>query len=297
MFSFLSDLLDNTPSTYTVVVLDEGNMGHPRQYTVRPRRMRYTLVALLFTVALAVALIFAFTPITEAIPGNDLNTLREEALLTADAVARLQDSLDVQRGYIEQLQHLLLGDQAPGAASATGNGTLTAVEAVEMSEEPPSEDWEDHTQPALPIERMTTGLTLPVSEEVVTRGYLSSLLLPVLPPVDGLVTRGFDPRGSHYAVDIAAAEGTSVRAIGDGYVIFADWTNDGGNTLVIQHADGYVSVYKHNKTLRKRVGDQVRDREAIAISGNTGEITTGPHLHFELWHEGLAQDPQQYFLP
>ena len=110
------------------------------------------------------------------------------------------------------------------------------------------------------------------------------------------MARGFDAPRGHYGLDIAVAEGTPIRSIGDGYVVFADWTNDGGYVVAVQHADGYLSVYKHNSRLLKRVGDRVRSREAVALSGNTGEITTGPHLHVELWRNGLAQDPRLYFV-
>ena len=81
-----------------------------------------------------------------------------------------------------------------------------------------------------------------------------------------------------------------------GYVILSDWTHEGGYAIAVQHSDGYVTVYKHAKQLLKRIGDRVRNREAIAISGNSGEITTGPHLHLEIWHNGLAQDPRYYFV-
>lgn len=87
-----------------------------------------------------------------------------------------------------------------------------------------------------------------------------------------------------------------VRSIGDGYVVLSDWTHEGGFTIAVQHAEGYVSVYKHNQRLLKRVGDRVRAREAVAMSGNSGEISTGPHLHFELWLDGLAQDPVYYLV-
>ncbi|MGI9173940.1 MAG: murein hydrolase activator EnvC family protein, partial [Rhodothermales bacterium] len=126
--------------------------------------------------------------------------------------------------------------------------------------------------------------------------HLAVLQWPVQSPVDGFLTRGFDARTGHYGADIAVEEGTLVRSIGDGHVILADWTHDGGYAIAVQHADGYVSVYKHNQRLLKRVGDRVSDREALAVSGNSGEVTTGPHLHFELWNNGLAQDPRYYFI-
>ena len=108
---------------------------------------------------------------------------------------------------------------------------------------------------------------------------------------DSHVARGFDAARGHFGLDLAVSEGTPVRAFADGYVVFADWTHAGGHTIAVQHADGYLSVYKHNGRLLKRVGERVRARETIALSGDSGEVTTGPHLHFEVWRDGLAQDP------
>ena len=87
-----------------------------------------------------------------------------------------------------------------------------------------------------------------------------------------------------------------MRSVGDGYVTFADWTQAGGYTIAVQHAGGYLSIYKHNARLLKRAGERVRSREVVALSGNTGEITSGPHLHFELWRDGLAQDPASFLI-
>ena len=156
-------------------------------------------------------------------------------------------------------------------------------------------DWTDHEQPALTFERLPASTSL-VPTLVATRDYLSGVQLPFRPPVEGFVTRGFDVRAGHFAVDIAVESGTIVQAVGNGHVVFADWGYDGGWTIAIQHSDGYVTVYKHNDRLLKRVGERVLDREPVAISGNSGEITSGPHIHFELWHEGLSQDPERYFL-
>ena len=82
----------------------------------------------------------------------------------------------------------------------------------------------------------------------------------------------------------------------EGHQELADWTHEGGYALAIQHSDGYVTVYKHAKQLLKRIGDRVRNRETVALSGNSGEFTTGPHLHVEIWHNGLAQDPRYFFV-
>lgn len=102
-----------------------------------------------------------------------------------------------------------------------------------------------------------------------------------------------DPTG-HYGVDVVAGPGARVSAVMDGVVFFSEWTVETGYVIQIQHANNLISVYKHNERLLKSAGDHVKAGEAIANVGNSGELTTGPHLHFELWHSGVPLDPQEY---
>mgnify|MGYP001388067831 CR=1 FL=1 len=121
-------------------------------------------------------------------------------------------------------------------------------------------------------------------------------IFPLIPPTVGFVTREFLPVDFHYGIDYAAKEGTPVAAAAPGHVIFAGWTPGDGNMLMVSHARGYVTVYKHNKSLLKSVGDEVRRGEVIARVGNTGR-STAPHLHFELWKDGIARNAGNYLLP
>ncbi|GIV60821.1 M23 family metallopeptidase [Rhodocaloribacter litoris] len=300
MFSFLSEFIRDPHGTYTVMVMDEAGLEPLRSYRVQPRRLLLGWVATVLGLTLLLLALLVLTPLREWVPGYGTAEMQRSARLNALRLAALQDSLAAQQRYMQQLRTLVLGpldsslvgqDRPPEPAFAV------AGELAEVAVDPLSKDWQDHTQPALALERLPA-TTLPVQVVSAAAGerYLAQLRFPVLPPVDGFPTRGFDARTGHYALDIAVEEGSVVRAVGDGHVIFADWTHEGGFTIAVQHADGYVSVYKHNQRLLKRVGDRVRDREAIAFSGNSGEITTGPHLHFELWHNGLAQDPRLYFI-
>ncbi len=300
MFSFLAEFTRDPNSTYTVLVMDEEGMEQPRPYRVRPKRLLMWWTGTALALALALLSLVIFTPLREWIPGYGTAEMQRSARLNALRLAAMQDSLAMQQQYMRQLRNLMLGqiDSSLVRDERAPEPTLAVSgELAEVAADPLSEDWTDHEQPALSLERLPAAETPPVTP-VSTAGerYLTRLRFPVLPPVNGFLTRGFDARTGHYAIDLAVEEGSVVRAVGDGHVIFADWTHEGGFTLAIQHADGYVSVYKHNQRLLKRVGDRVRDREAIALSGNSGEITTGPHLHFELWHNGLAQDPRLYFL-
>jgi murein DD-endopeptidase MepM/ murein hydrolase activator NlpD len=118
--------------------------------------------------------------------------------------------------------------------------------------------------------------------------------LYLLAPLIGKITAAFNEAEGHWGVDIVAPKNSAILSITDGYVLYADWSLETGNTLLIQHEDNLVSVYKHNSMLLKKIGDFVKAGEAIAIIGNTGSLSTGPHLHFELWHEGRPVDPLNY---
>jgi murein DD-endopeptidase MepM/ murein hydrolase activator NlpD len=104
----------------------------------------------------------------------------------------------------------------------------------------------------------------------------------------------FDPGQKHFGVDVPAKTNTPVKAISDGRVLFSEWTIDTGFVLIIEHSFNLISVYKHNSLGLSSQGDFVKAGQAIALSGNTGELSTGPHLHFELWNDGNPVDPLEY---
>lgn len=110
-------------------------------------------------------------------------------------------------------------------------------------------------------------------------------------PVKGIITEGYSVKDKHYAVDIAVTKGTAVKSVADGTIIFAEWTAQTGYVIIIEHANKYLSVYKHNETLYRDQGDLVKSGEVISIAGSTGEYSTGPHLHFEMWNQGYSVNP------
>ena len=117
----------------------------------------------------------------------------------------------------------------------------------------------------------------------------------LLPPALGPISQKFTPEEKHFAVDIVLEENTPIKAIADGRVIFAEWTAQTGYVMILEHTQGILSVYKHNAALSKEQGDNVQGGEVIALAGNTGEFTTGFHLHFELWVDGFPMDPTNFF--
>ena len=115
-------------------------------------------------------------------------------------------------------------------------------------------------------------------------------------PVNGYISRGFDSERCHYGIDIVARDGTPVFASAGGFVVFSGYTNDYGHTIILSHSDGYLSIYKHCSVILKKEREFVKQGELIAQSGNSGLATTGPHLHFEIWHNGKAIDPENLLI-
>ncbi len=113
-------------------------------------------------------------------------------------------------------------------------------------------------------------------------------------PITGLVSDGYNPRKNHLGVDVVAKANEPVKCIADGMVIFSSWTQDSGYVIMVQHRGNLISAYKHNAQLLKKVGTFVNGGEIISIVGNSGELTNGPHLHFELWHNGNSLNPEEF---
>lgn len=296
MWSFLSDLVRAPASTRTVVVMDADEVGTTRRYQLQPRRLLLVWGGTLLFAGAVASAAWTFTPLRTIIPGYGTETLRRDARLNALRVSALQDSLAVQRQYVRRLRQLITGQVDTAAASPS-----VAVQSPTRQSKP-----RERARTSVPSDTRPTADPSPEEEAAQTRrdvpvqisgnsGQPIGPAPPVRPPVEaGFPTRRFDAADGHYGLDIAVAEGTAVRSVGEGYVVLADWTRRGGYTIAVQHAGGYLSVYKHNKRLLKQTGDHVRAREAVATSGNTGEATTGPHVHFELWQHGLAQNPRSY---
>lgn len=117
-----------------------------------------------------------------------------------------------------------------------------------------------------------------------------------VPPLTGVMSAGYDAAKKHFGTDITAPKNSPIQAVLDGYVFMADWTIETGFTLGIQHENDLISFYKHNSALLKKAGDRIKAGEAVAIIGNSGTLSTGPHLHFELWHKGVPIDAEDYIV-
>ncbi|HEX3010213.1 MAG TPA: M23 family metallopeptidase [Bacteroidales bacterium] len=232
-----------------------------------------------------VIVLIAFTPLREFIPGYPSKDMRREIVLNALKLDSLANSIRVQNQYIDNLNALVSG-KSPSVSDSLNNRELS-TKAISFTK---SEADSVFRQQIEKQEQFNFSSNPDKKQE----GSISDMHF--FNPVKGLVTNDYDPKTKHYGIDIVASPNEVVKATLEGTVIMASWTIETGNVIQLQHKNNIVSVYKHCASLLKKEGDKVQTGDAIAIIGNSGELTTGPHLHFELWHNGKAINPKDFLV-
>ena len=277
---------------YQLVVRNVHNYDEVGSYRLTPLNV-YSLGAMVVVVVgLLVYLLIAFTPLRRYIPGYGSVVEQQQLQELEGMVVDLGELVESQQLYIDNLKRTVLGE-------VTTADSLEEPDAVLVRESvsalPPSaaeiqlrRELEQERRGTTAEERATAPLPVPGSE-------VSSLAqVYLVAPVNGEISAGYDPAAEHAGVDILAPQNTAIKAVRAGIVFMAEFTSANGNVIGIQHDNNLISFYKHNSQLLKEVGDRVTQGEAIAIIGNTGTQSTGPHLHFELWYAGRSVDPGEY---
>lgn len=223
--------------------------------------------------------IIAFTPLREFIPGYASTQLKKDATELALKSDSLSFALKKNEAYIKSIKKVLTGDleYAKYNKDSIVASTLETISAEEF--QPSKADLKLREE----VEREDKYNLFEKAKPKV-----SAVLFP---PVKGIITEKFNPQKKHYAVDIALAKNTPIKSILSGKVIFADWTPNTGNVVIIRHNNGFISVYKHASSVTVSQGDAIKTGEIIALAGSTGQESTGVHLHFELWKDGYSIDP------
>ncbi len=271
---------------YRLLLINDSTFEE--RFSMRLNRLNVLLLAI-FAFGLYGAFVTAvivFTPLKRYIPGYaDQETKRNayRSLVLADS---LEQKLRQRDRYIENLRLVLSGE------SKADSTTLFAP----LSEKPGAEDMVPSEADSLLRARIAKEEAYSLNEARATADRRELAGIFFFPPLRGIVTTTFDRRQDHFGIDIVTKADAAVKACLAGTVTLASWTTDAGHVLHIQHANDLVSIYKHNSVLLRKVGDKVKAGEAVAIVGNSGELTTGPHLHFELWLNGEAVDPQAYMV-
>ncbi|HLE31431.1 MAG TPA: M23 family metallopeptidase [Bacteroidota bacterium] len=275
---------------YSVLLVANDDVAQPK--TVR--LTLWQLVGVLGgTVGLIVGIVFVllfFTPLGAwiNIPNPQLEIRYSQELVSLNQkMASLMEQLIEIRSYNVKLRNAL-GE----VVVATDSGVVVTGSVRRGGSNAPAADA--RRAPQYPASVASSAFyPLPVESP---GGQGAKVAFPAILPSEGYVTRGFSPVERHFGLDIAGKVGTPVNAAAEGYVVFAGWTTDEGYVVILSHANGFLSFYKHNQSLLKNASTFVKRGEPIALLGNSGKSSSGPHLHFEIWKDGTPVDPSSYLL-
>jgi len=267
---------------YRLVILNEDTFEERISFKInRLYVIALVILSSLLLIALTSALI-AYTPLKSYIPGYTTKDFKNSATKLNLKVDSLQKLVQIRNNYYESIRKVLKGevDSIYFNEDSMQNAQPLTIDQGELK--PGKSD----SLLRLEVEKEDR---YNVFEQAIFEGNFS-----LFQPVKGIVSESFNANDKHYAVDIATDKNQAVKSTADGRVIFAEWTAETGFVIIIEHQFTLISVYKHNASLLKTQGDFVTSGEVIALTGNTGNLSTGTHLHFELWVDGNPIDPQEF---
>ena len=277
--SFISRLINS----YKIVVSNEETFEEKLSF--RTNKINVFFVLFLYSILLIVftiSIVF-FTQLREMVPGYSSTDLLNQAIYLTKKTDSLENELELNNKFYKSIESVLSGR----ADEIIYKDTLVLDNNLEDSEQQ---------------------AVFPNSEDSILRRYVENedkfnltkneLVIEnkmFVSPIKGEITQQFDPSNNHFALDLSADVGTTVKAVLDGKIIFSEWSVDTGYVLIVDHGDNIISVYKHNSKSLKEQNIFVKAGEVIAYSGNQGNLSTGPHLHFELWKNGTPINPEPLF--
>tara|TARA_Y100001934_G_C12115811_1_gene660741 strand:+ start:11 stop:727 length:717 start_codon:yes stop_codon:yes gene_type:complete len=234
------------------------------------------LLSICFTIVL-----IAYSPLNSFLPGKSSEEVQNNLISLSLRSDSLEQIINRQDLYLNNIRAIITGD-----VLFLENDSSSLEKTVDVDQ--------------ITFEKSLEDSLLRVAVEAENKGALyiqkrrGQDLLLFFSPVNGFISDHFSPSKKHYGIDVVAKEKTRISAVLDGTVVVNTWTAETGYVLMIQHKDDYLSIYKHNSILLKDVGDFVLAGEHVAVIGNSGELSSGPHLHFELWHKGVPVNPLDY---
>lgn len=277
--------IDRLKHKYRFVILNDDTFEEKLSFRLS-RLNVYTVfgVGSLFLIALVTVLI-AFTPLREFIPGYTDVNLRKTGIENTIKIDSLENILRQKEQYLQNINKIIQGEPLVYNDTVVVDSNLNYKNIV-------NEKIPEDSLLRVMIETEEKYNLFKTAGR--TPNSISSLIF--FNPIKGIVTEQFNAKKQHFGIDLVAPKNEVIKATLDGTVIFAEWTSETGYVIQLQHANNLISIYKHNSVLHKKQGDKVKAGDVIAIVGNTGELSSGPHLHFELWYNGIPLNPEEYIL-
>lgn len=270
---------------YRLVLINDETFQEERSFRLIPFNVAAIIGGIIMVISLVTILLLVFTPLGYIVPERSNQHIRTQLNVINAQIDSLEQAVVSRDLFIIKIKDLVYEkfeyaeDVKDPTSKKSGQNVTVPAKSDELKELMESVDNESELGNL--IEN-----TLQSSTDI------SSMIF--MAPIKGMVSDTFSPSRSHYGTDIIAPKGEVIKATQDGTVIVATWSAETGHMLAIQHSNNVISFYKHNSSLLKKAGDIVNAGEGIAIIGNTGEMTEGPHLHFEMWFNGQPINPQRY---
>ncbi|NJY61488.1 M23 family metallopeptidase [Salinimicrobium sp. CDJ15-81-2] len=267
---------------YRLVILNEDTFEEKVSFKLT--RLNVFVVVTLSAILLiaGTTVLIAFTGLREYIPGYSSTELQQRAVNLAYKSDSLQQVVELNNQYLSSIKRVLSGDVKPAEFNRD-----SLLEAERMN--PEQIDLKPSKEDSLLRERVVQEDKYNFLETATSRANYA-----LFPPLKGPFSEAYNIKDKHFGVDIVASHNAPVKSVADGTVIFGGWTAETGNVIIIEHSYGLISIYKHNSSLTKEQGERVLRGEVIATAGSTGEFSTGPHLHFELWSDGQPVNPRDF---
>ena len=267
-------------SKYRLVILNEESYEEKFSYGLSGLNVFLLTAFLAILIIGLTASLIAFTSLKEYIPGYDSTELRTKALKNIEKVDSLTQVIDSNQEFINSIGGVITGE----------------IQKKELKSD------QNEVNEFFNYKALKTNKEDSILRKIVEKEDKFNALDPITKKVDfvlfspvvGKVTSGFDFGSKHFGIDVALPLKTPIKAVAGGTVVFAEWTVQTGFVIILKHTFGLISIYKHNDSGLIKQGDLIEPGQVIAFSGNTGELTTGPHLHFELWREGNPINPEDY---
>ena len=273
-------LWDRLKYKYKLSVINETSYEEVFNFRLSQLHVLTALSVLAVILVVLTILLIAFTDLREFIPGYPDGNMRQMIAQNALRVDSLENELLKRDRFFKSIRLVLNGGDTTSLERSREDTARYRNDTIRFQ----ISEQENEFRAAIE-ERERFNLSLGMKEQ--NHDYYH-----FFPPVEGIVTQSFDEKKRHYGTDIVAKANAKVAAVLDGVVIFTDWTVKTGYVIQVQHTNDLISVYKHNSILLKKQGDYVRAGEVLGVVGNTGEESSGPHLHFELWRAGNPLNPE-----
>lgn len=286
---------------YRLVIMNQETFEEKISFSLTKINVFVLITTLSLLLIILTTVIIAYTPLREYIPGYasvDLKRNVYNLKLQADSLSRDAQQKEIYLNNLRKILNDEVIDDETNYTNANQDPTSEKVDVDPRSLVPSVQDsiFRKEVESQIKYFGQTINQKAGNASPNVIETKKSIKDMFFFTPIVGYISNVYNPQQNHLGIDIVSAPNQPIKSIKDGYVILSEWTLKTGNVIAVQHSDNLISVYKHNSVLFKKQGDHVQAGEVIAVVGNTGTLTSGTHLHFEMWYNGVPVDPREYIM-